>query len=310
MAKIITASLFLLITTHTVRAETKVEEAKTHVQTGLDLYDENNFRGALVEFRRAYELAPSFKILFNIAQVELELQNAAGALTAFERYLREGGPDVPADRVVEVKAEIARLGGRVGTLNITASEAAEILIDDTAVGFAPLAAPVTVNAGSHKITVRSRGGAVENRNIDVAGRQQISLVMTVAASAALTSVPVTARPSGPRGPGSKIPMVLAWGAAGGFAITAGVFAYKAKNESDDLATLRNTFPTTPAALENQRAKAARSAVFADGFAVASLLTAGAALYFTLTRSTGDAPREQSGVQLTVGPGNFAVSGRF
>src|SRR6266478_2010920 len=75
-------------------ADSKTDEAKTHFKNGADLYDENNFRGALVEFQRAYELAPSYRILFNIGQVEMELQDYAGALTAYARYLREGGPDI------------------------------------------------------------------------------------------------------------------------------------------------------------------------------------------------------------------------
>ena len=310
MAKIITAAVLLLFVTRTAHADSKVDEAKIHVQTGLELYDENNFRGALVEFRRAYALAPSFKILFNIGQVELELQNSAGAFTAFERYLREGGPAVPADRAAEVRAELARLDGRVGTLTITASVGAEVLVDDTSVGFAPLADPITVNTGPHKITVRSPSGETETRNIDIAGRQRIPLSLSRDASATLAAVPTRLAPPSPQGPGSKMPMIFAWSAAGGFAIAAGVFAFKANGDSDDLTTLRGTFPTTAAALETQRAVAARSAMFADGFAVASLLTAGAALYLTLSRSTGEKTIDKSAMQLTVGLGNFAVSGRF
>jgi len=75
-------------------ADAKLDEAKQHLAAATQLYDENNFRGALVELQRAYELAPSYKILFNIGQVEMELQDYAAALQAYSRYLsdREFGP--------------------------------------------------------------------------------------------------------------------------------------------------------------------------------------------------------------------------
>src|SRR5580704_19513937 len=111
-------------------ADTKIDEAKAHFKSGTDLYDENNFRGALVEFQRAYELAPSYRVLYNIGQVDMELADYAGALTAYRRYLREGGPDVPADRVREVTGELQRLKGRVGTIIVQTAAGAEVLVDD------------------------------------------------------------------------------------------------------------------------------------------------------------------------------------
>src|SRR5438105_2983977 len=97
--KRIVVAAFLLAATPAGAQPSPVDQAKAHFKNGTDLYDENNFRGALVEFQRAYELAPSYKILFNIGQVDMELQDYAGAMTAYARYLREGGPDVSADRI-------------------------------------------------------------------------------------------------------------------------------------------------------------------------------------------------------------------
>ncbi|MEO8550761.1 MAG: hypothetical protein ABI678_12335, partial [Kofleriaceae bacterium] len=95
MAKVATFVLASLLAAATASADSKLDEAKAHLASGTQLYDENNFRGALVEFQKAYELAPSWRILFNIGQVEMEVQDYAGALRAYTRYLKEGGPDVP-----------------------------------------------------------------------------------------------------------------------------------------------------------------------------------------------------------------------
>jgi tetratricopeptide (TPR) repeat protein len=119
-------------------ADTRLDEARSRLQSGATLYDENDFRGALVEFQRAYELAPSYKILFNIALVEMALQDHAGALKAYTRYVKEGGPDITAARLAQVNADIERLKGRVGFLVIQTASSAQVLIDDAHVGYAPL----------------------------------------------------------------------------------------------------------------------------------------------------------------------------
>src|ERR1044071_8621580 len=134
-------------------ADTKLDEAKSHFQSGAALYDGNDLRGALVEFQRAYELAPSYKILFNIAQVEMELQDHAGAFKAYTRYVKEGGPDIAPARLAQVNAEIERLRGRIGFLAIQTSAGASVFVDDLQVGYAPLPEPVAVNAGRHRVTV-------------------------------------------------------------------------------------------------------------------------------------------------------------
>src|SRR4051812_42949552 len=71
------------------KAPTKanIEEAQRRYVRGKDLYEENDFQAALVEFRRAYDLAPNYKLLYNIAQVCYQLQDYPGALRTFNKYL-------------------------------------------------------------------------------------------------------------------------------------------------------------------------------------------------------------------------------
>ncbi|MEZ4302901.1 MAG: hypothetical protein R3B70_48710, partial [Polyangiaceae bacterium] len=44
-------------------------EARTRYEKGKQLYGEGAFDAALAELQRSYELAPSYKILYNIALV-------------------------------------------------------------------------------------------------------------------------------------------------------------------------------------------------------------------------------------------------
>ena len=75
-------------------SKANVEEAKRRFLRGRELYEENNFQGALVEFRRAYELAPTYRLLFDIGQVYYQLQDYPNALKSFTRFLQEGKAEV------------------------------------------------------------------------------------------------------------------------------------------------------------------------------------------------------------------------
>jgi hypothetical protein len=294
-------------------ADAKLDEAKAHLATGTQLYDENNFRGALVEFQRAYELAPSYKILFNIAQVAMELQDYAGALKAYTRYLAEGGPDVPADRVAQTTAEIDRLKGRVGRLTIVTVAGAEILLDDTPVGFAPLPEPVPVNAGQHKVTVHVTGRDPVSRVYDIAGRQEVTAAVGNDAPPVVTTVPAATLPPRPepRAPKSKTPAYVAIGITGGLAITAGVFALVTRHEEGDLDSLRNRFPVTTQELDDQRSLVKRDALLTDIFTGAAVISAGFAIYLSVTRlGSTEAPDPGTHVQLGISPSGIAIAGAF
>jgi len=285
--------------------QAQLDEAKAHFKSGAELYDENNFRGALVEFQKAYELAPSYKILFNIGQVDMELQDYAGALTAYARYLREGGPDVPRERVTQVSGEIDRLRGRVGRMTIQSAAGAEILVDDVRVGYAPLPEPVAVNAGRHQVTVRVAGHEPESRAVDVAGQEQLTVVLGNELPASRV-VPVD-HPVGPAKPHGNTRIIAAWSTAGALAVGSVAFGLLAHSDANDLATLRSMFPVTKAQLDDQASKQTLAAALADGFGVAALATASVALYFTLTRTPAQTDKM---VQVGFTPNGAFVAGHF
>ncbi|HWE28509.1 MAG TPA: hypothetical protein VHB97_10930, partial [Polyangia bacterium] len=48
-------------------------EAGRHFQRGVDLYADGDFRGALVEFKKAYTVWPRANVLYDIGQTEYQL---------------------------------------------------------------------------------------------------------------------------------------------------------------------------------------------------------------------------------------------
>ena len=78
---------------------------------------------------------------------EYQLLDYAAALQALEKYLHDGGGEVPAAKRSEVERELGKLRARVAKLEIVSNVAgAQVTIDDVAVGTTPLPAPVLVSA--------------------------------------------------------------------------------------------------------------------------------------------------------------------
>ncbi len=201
-----------------------LEEAQNRYQRGRELYEENDFPAALVEFKRAYELAPSYRLLYNIAQVQYQLQDYASALDSFQRYLDEGGGELPAQRREEVQREIDRLQVRVATVRVTVNKpGAEISVDDVPVGTSPLREPLLLNAGRRKISASLQGTPPVTRVVDVAGRDTLDVSLEFAAPSAPAPVASAApapasRPEAPRprlrGPRSSSPSLSLPGCRG------------------------------------------------------------------------------------------------
>src|SRR6185436_7266844 len=146
----------------------KTNEAQEHFRRGIDRYKQGDFAAAQVEFTRAYELVPSYKILYNLGQVSYQRRDHAAALRYFRKYLADGADALPAERRHEVAADVADLEQRVGRLQIdSAEEGAEVFVDDVLVGTTPLAGLITVNGGPRKIDLVAPTGEHRSRPIDV-----------------------------------------------------------------------------------------------------------------------------------------------
>ena len=82
-------------------AQTTEEKAKAAFDEGTKYYKAENYLSAVEAFRRAYKLRPNWKLLYNIAQSEASANRHGTALQAFERYLADGGDQVPQGRMEE-----------------------------------------------------------------------------------------------------------------------------------------------------------------------------------------------------------------
>jgi hypothetical protein len=152
---------------------TKLDEAQRRFQRGVELYKEGDFAGALVEFKRAYDLVPTYKILYNLGQVSYQRHDYAGAVRYFRQYLGDADDAITPERQKEVATEVNRLSSRVGSLEIQAfDDGADVLVDDMLMGTTPTELLI-VNGGRRKVDLVARGGEHATRMVDVAGGEVV-----------------------------------------------------------------------------------------------------------------------------------------
>jgi tetratricopeptide (TPR) repeat protein len=295
----------------TPSSDADVLQARQRFARGVELYKEGSFDAALAEFNKAYEIAPNYRVLYNLAQVQRERHDYVAALRMFTQYLDQGGAEITAERKDQVTKEIAALKGRVAELLVHANvEGAELWIDGVSAGVLPIGEQLLVSAGVRQLEVRKAGYLTSTRSITIAGGEttKIEFELTQQPSnegpAALpmnTRHDVEPEPLAPIPQHhSKAPMwvsLVATGLFTGGAVTFGVLTKKADSKLDDQL---NRLPASQSALDGARSDLKRDALLTDGLAAAAIVSGGFFLYFALTNSSNDSSRTTGGTTVKVG----------
>lgn len=274
-------------------SDADVQKALARFKRGQELYTERNFAGALVEFRKAYETAPSFRVLYNIGQVCYQMQDYVCAYRSLEQYLADGGTQIPAARRTSVGEELANLKQRIGSLDVRSNVAgAELSVDDVLVGTLPLAAPVQASAGRHKIVVVAPGRTPVTRTVDVAGQDTLQVDVPFAdlprePEPKPVPAPPPSREAPPPPPASKM-TTLSWigyGASALALVGGGVTGGLALGAADDVKT--KVYPNEDAA-SSDRSRAGTLALTSDVLLVAGIVGIAATTVLTFVVPRGGA----------------------
>lgn len=301
---------FVTTTTAVAHAQTAAEQKKAgeHFGRGKELFNEGDYQGALVEFERANKLAPNWRVLFNIGQVKYQLQDYPGAMDALERYLQEGGSDVPQERRAQVQADIERLRSRVAYLKVEVNEAgATVTIDDRDVGVSPLATKVAVSAGRRKVTATADGAPPVAKFVDIAGGDSAEVSLEILRSPVTAPGPTPSPDPGRAEDADNLPWA-AWALTAGFGAGALAFGLLALNAASDLDGAKAR-PTSKQELESDREKVLGFSIATDVLLGATVLTAAISVYLTVDAATSDGTDDTS-VGIRILPGGVAVEGSF
>jgi PEGA domain len=295
-----------------------LDEARQRFQRGVELYKEGSFDAALAEFNKAYELAPNYRVLFNLAQVQNERHDYVSALQDFQKYLDQGGTEISADRRDQVNKEITALKSRVAELTITADvDGAEVLVDGVSSGTLPLSEPVLVSAGVRQLQVKKAGYETSTRTETIAGgdnaRFDFKLQAIPSASATptvATTPPVFSQTDG-SGPtetadhSSNVPFWVTLASttllAGG-AVTFGVLTNSANSRLDHEL---NSFPASQSGINDARSTLKRDALITDVLTGTAVVSGGFCVFFALHGPHGKSTQAAQ-TTLRVGPAGPGV----
>jgi hypothetical protein len=146
-------------------------QARVLLSQGNALFERGDLRGALADFRAAYALYPSPKLLVNAAAAEREIGDAAGAATDLRHFLDEATDDEGA-LVDRARADLRQLEKRVARIGLRGWPAHTTLeIDGRAARDPSYARP-----GPHTLKARAPVGVEETREVEVGAGDSFELV--------------------------------------------------------------------------------------------------------------------------------------
>lgn len=273
------------------------EEASTRFKRGLQLFDEGDYTLALVEFERAYQLAPNYRALYNIALVNVQLGRYADATRTFEQYLHDGGAAIPQTRRDEVGKTLQELKLRTAVVEISSNvPIAEVSLDGKPVEAARLHGPMLIDAGEHTLRATAPGYTAAYRTVTLAGADRIAVRLLLVAIPEKQAVPQE------RGRTVFWPGFVATGVLATGAIVTGAVMLDARSR---LTTLQNT-PDSSAAQRTSDAKEVNNtALAADIMTGLAIATGAVSLYLSLRVDHSLKP-----VTLAISPQKVSISGTF
>lgn len=162
-------------------------EARERVGRGEELFEQENYDAALVEFLRAYEMLDGhpmqYFVLYNVGQCYEQLFRYGQAMEFYRRYLADGGAE--AEDAAEVRAKIGVLSGLLGTLHIQVSSSDaevelgtfQVWVDESLVGEDQT--EVLVPGGNHVVEIRAEGFESARQEVQLPARSEQDLTFEI-----------------------------------------------------------------------------------------------------------------------------------
>lgn len=303
------------------QSDSNVEKARASFQQGVRLFHEGSYEAAVAEFQKAYRLAPSYRILYNIAQAYGEIHDYVSGIKALKQYLTDGKDDLAANKRSQIEDLIKEFEARIAYLDIqTNVEGAEIRIDGISVGQSPLPYSIPVNAGPRKISAHKTGFSSVVHGVTVAGAEHHNITLDLPGQTASKEKPALAEitTSTPQNSATKLPLraslIVSLVATGTCALATGMVGYVALRAKKDFETQLDSYPATKDQIDSARSKMSTYAAITDGLGAATVIAGGLSLYFVLTNRTesGSSGTLTSSKSMTLLPtlGGMALYGQW
>lgn len=164
--------------------------AAAHFSKGLEFHSQLEYKLALIEFERAYELVPDYRVLYNVGQVAIELTSFARARVALRTYLRQGGDKIPDARQQQVRLDLKMLRARTAELSLEClPKGAVVKVDGLAIPSQELTEPLLLDAGEHRVEATLSGYQEAFVRTILAGAEQRTLCVQMQATPGPSPLP-------------------------------------------------------------------------------------------------------------------------
>lgn len=295
-------------------------EARAANSEALELSKNGHYAEALEKFQRAYDLSPSYVILYNIGRMARFTQDFARSLTAFQRFLNEG-KDIETSHRSEVEQEIAALASLVAWVTVKTDAGAHVFVDGQEVGVAPIDRKIPMNPGARSFRADKAGASV-TKDITLKAGDASNVVLDFEKPPVTVPKPVVNDrfrfPSGV--------VVAAWVVTGAFtagAVVTGTAAIVTSNslKSDVyVGPARAPSPDSPIAKKASRVNTLATA--SNAFIATAIVAGSAAIAFSIVDAVaGPAqdpskepspkpPSKPASLDLEVGVGSLFLTGKF
>jgi tetratricopeptide (TPR) repeat protein len=296
-------------TTAEKASDAATERARKLHREGDALYDAGDFAGAYAAYIAAWSLKKHYQIAGNLGDCELQLGKYRDAAEHLAIFARDYPKDKPRERLERATALLAQARSHVGTVQVTvASAGAEVFVDGTSAGVAPIREAIFLEPGLHLVEARL-GQEVGWETVEAREGEKRSVTVKLS-SRGVSSMVAAPQP--------KWPVI-----ASGIALTvagagAGVgFIVAAREKADAAEAFRSKYGSdhcnsNPGSQECQSVtKLGRQEQQLQGIAFGAFALGGAAAIMTLTYAAW--PREAAakppkvGASFHVLPGSAGVS---
>lgn len=158
-------------------------EADERFRRGISLATENNYTGALVEFRRAYEVSHNALILFNVGAMEVELNHFEEGQAALTEYERSAPAPVIQARRAQIDALLTRIRERSGTITVSLPHPGlRVQVDAVGAGSlrvvregATTSAAIRLPIGRYRVTLTAAGFRQRESEHDIAANSDTAI---------------------------------------------------------------------------------------------------------------------------------------
>jgi hypothetical protein len=160
------------------------QQARMLLSQGNQLFEKGDLRAALADFRAAYALYPSPKLLINAAAAERELGDLPSAATDLRHFI-DDATDEESGLIDKARSDLRAIEkkcGRVGLKGWPARTALEI--DGRAARD-----PTYVKPGVHAVKVRAPSGIELDKDGEVAAGEVVEIAMPAGAEVGLEATP-------------------------------------------------------------------------------------------------------------------------